>query len=57
MTNVVRELAKRIDNVPVELLGDAIKAFTVIAERNGGKMMGGKYQLTAKPDRIRPAGR
>jgi len=53
MTNVVAVLAKRIDDVPVALLGDAIKAFTVIAERNGGKMMGGKYQLTAKPDRIR----
>ena len=48
MTNVIEGLAKRIDNVPVELLDDAIRAFVVIAERNGGKMMGGSYQLTAK---------
>jgi hypothetical protein len=56
MTNIIKGLAKRIDNVPVELLDDAIKVFVDIAERNGGKMMGGRYQLTAKPDKLRVRG-
>ena len=48
MTNVIEGLSKRIDDVPAELLDDAIRVFTVIAERNGGKMIRGRYQLTAK---------
>jgi len=49
MTNVIDGLSKRLDQLPVEVLEDAIKAFQVIAERHGGKMIRGKYQLTAKP--------
>jgi hypothetical protein len=48
VTNGFEGLSKRLDNLPAEVADDAVRAFVVIAERNGGKMMRGKYQLTAK---------
>ena len=50
MTNVIEGLEARYENLPADLVDDAIRAFTVIAERNGGRMIRGKYQLTAKAD-------
>ena len=55
MTNVIDGLSKRLDDLPTDVLEDAITAFKLIAERNGGKMMRGKYQLTAKPGKRRVA--
>jgi hypothetical protein len=48
VANVIEGLAKRLDNLSAEVADDAVRAFIVIAERNGGTMIGGKYQLTAK---------
>ena len=56
MTNVIDGLSKRLDDLPADVVEDAVKAFTLIAERNGGKMMRGKYQLTAKPGRVERRG-
>ncbi len=48
MTNVIDGLEARYEKLPAELVDDCIRSFVVIAERNGGKMIRGKYQLTAK---------
>ena len=47
VSNVLKGIGARIDRLPADLLDDAVKAFIVIAERHGGRMMG-RYQLTAK---------
>lgn len=48
MTNAIEGLEARLNDLPADLVDDAIRVFTTIAERNGGKMIRGKYQLTAK---------
>jgi hypothetical protein len=48
MGNVIEGLEARYDELPADLVDDCIRAFTLIAERNGGTMIRGKYQLTAK---------
>jgi hypothetical protein len=49
--NVIDKVAASLDNLPGDLVGDAVRVFTVIAERHGGRMMG-RYQLTAKPGKM-----
>ncbi len=53
MTNIIDGLGAKFDHLPAEVIDDAIRTFVVIAERNGGKMIRGKYQLTAKPTQRR----
>jgi len=47
--NVIDKVAAGLDTLPTDLVGDAVRVFTVIAERHGGTMIRGKYKLTAKP--------
>ena len=47
MTNVLDGLTAKLSRVPAAYADEAAALFTVIAERNGGLMIRGRYQLTA----------
>jgi hypothetical protein len=47
VSNVINGLTVKLDKLPASALREVVKAFTKIAEQEGGRMKG-RYQLTAE---------